>query len=137
VIDIMALVADESAADACIEPLKPLGYQRILFPHNPSFDVVNKRRFLRDGPEGEAPHHIHITCLGSDFWERHLLFRDHLRAHADTARQYEALKRSLIEKYGRDQATWGDYSDSKGPFIEDVIAQARAEKQRKAKEPSS
>jgi GrpB-like predicted nucleotidyltransferase (UPF0157 family) len=60
----------------------------------------------------------------SDFWRRHLLFRDYLRAHPEVARQYQELKEELAAKYGSDME---GYTDAKTSFIEPAVAKARVE----------
>jgi GrpB-like predicted nucleotidyltransferase (UPF0157 family) len=62
--------------------------------------------------------------VSSDFWERHLLFRDYLRTHEDTAMEYERLKRGLASHYRNERVA---YTDAKTEFIEGVVARARVE----------
>jgi GrpB-like predicted nucleotidyltransferase (UPF0157 family) len=50
----------------------------------------------------------------SDFWERHLLFRDYLRSHPETAQEYARLKKRLANEFGRDRE---GYTEAKTPFI--------------------
>jgi GrpB-like predicted nucleotidyltransferase (UPF0157 family) len=65
--------------------------------------------------------HIHVCQIGS-MWERdHLLFRDYLRAHAEAARVYEAVKRAAAETYRDDRIA---YTESKGPVIESILVKA-------------
>jgi GrpB-like predicted nucleotidyltransferase (UPF0157 family) len=52
-----------------------------------------------------------------------LLFRDHLRAHAAAARDYEALKRQLAEAYPNDRIA---YTKEKTSFVTRIIETARA-----------
>ena len=77
---------------------------------------------LRKGRAGARTHHLHMVEYGGDFWERHVLFRDYLRAHPEVARQYEELKRDLADRYGRDRE---GYTDAKTAFIKGVEAVAR------------
>ncbi len=59
--------------------------------------------------------------LGSEFWERHLLFRDYLRADRETMARYEALKRELAARFGSDRE---GYTDAKTDFIRSIEAAA-------------
>ncbi|HEV3416704.1 MAG TPA: GrpB family protein, partial [Pirellulales bacterium] len=59
--------------------------------------------------------------IGTDFWQRHLQFRDHLRAHPEIAKQYAALKRTLA---ARDWQDMNEYADAKTDFIRRVEADA-------------
>ena len=60
---------------------------------------------------------------GGGFWERHLLFRDHLRAHPETAGEYARLKYELAERYPRDVDA---YTLAKTAFVSAVVELARA-----------
>jgi GrpB-like predicted nucleotidyltransferase (UPF0157 family) len=72
---------------------------------------------------------LHLTEYQNDFWDDHLLFRDHLRRHPDAARDYEALKRGILAKMG-DEPDRLAYSNQKDGFILAAVAQARAEQRR-------
>lgn len=54
---------------------------------------VSGRIFLRTS--SPRPCHLNLALVGGEFWERHLLFRDHLRAHPEVAREYARLKHEL------------------------------------------
>ena len=69
--------------------------------------------------------HLHLVKCVSDHWKRHLLFRDFLRTHPDTARLYYTLKKELAARYGSNRV---GYTDAKTAFIESVIIQARQRK---------
>ena len=71
-------------------------------------------------PKFEA-YNLHIHPLGSARWERQLLFRDFLRAHADVADAYAALKRELASR----KLPLRTYAEAKTAFVEDVLARAR------------
>ena len=128
IIDMLAAFRDLDDYRKCIEPLRSLGYTYV-----PEFETAvtgdpGARYFHKapDGsPRGTAVYHLHTTALGSDFWERHLLFRDYLRSHPDTARDYAMLKRELATRHGRD---WDGYVESKTAFIRTIDETARRER---------
>ncbi len=60
----------------------------------------------------------------SDFWKKHLLFRDYLRTHPETAQKYYELKKKLAKKYTFDRDS---YTEAKTPFIESIVAKATTE----------
>jgi GrpB-like predicted nucleotidyltransferase (UPF0157 family) len=119
IIDIMVAVSRLADAQACIEPLQSLGYEYV-----PEYeDELPERRYFRKGPLEKQTHHLHMVELTSEFWERHLLFRDYLRTHPQEAQQYHKLKKELAAKFGSDTVA---YTDAKTPFIRSVEAKARA-----------
>ena len=66
--------------------------------------------------------------LSSDFWKRHLLFRDYLRTHPEAAQDYYELKKRLTRQYGSDRE---GYTEAKTSFIESVVAKAKAARAQK------
>lgn len=121
VIDITIAVRRLADAEECIELLQSAGYEYV-----PEFeDSMPERRYFRKGSPGARSHHIHMVELTSDFWERHLLFRDFLRAHPEVAEKYYDLKKGLATKYGEDRE---GYTEAKTTFIEGVVARARTSK---------
>jgi len=68
---------------------------------------------------------LHMTELGGSFWIDHLLFRNYLRSHSEAARQYEDLKRNLLERLGPDPDKQA-YNDGKGDFISTILEKAHS-----------
>ncbi len=96
----MAGVQHGKDADECVELLWDVGYG----------DVTNAEGdpdwyYCLGKSSRGVGYHLHLARFMSDFWERHLLFRDFLRSHPDVARQYEELKKGLAEKYGSDRVS--------------------------------
>ena len=73
--------------------------------------------FQRGGPVG---YNIHINDLVNDQFQRHVLFRDYLRAHPDAAREYERLKLELAAQSDDVNA----YADSKSEFVQGILRKA-------------
>ncbi|MEE9600306.1 MAG: GrpB family protein [Thermoplasmata archaeon] len=118
IIDILAAVHRLKDAESCIGPLEGLGYEYV-----PEYeDLIPERRYFHKGPQEARTHHLHMVEMTSDFWEKHLLFRDFLRTHAKVAQEYFELKRELAARYRTDRDA---YTDAKTSFIESVIARAR------------
>jgi len=116
IIDI--LVGLRSLADAtnCIAPLNGLGYEYV-----PEWEAeLPERRYFRRVRPRPRTHHIHMVETTSEFWQRQLRFRDHLRAHPEDARAYEALKRELAAKFdvGR------NYAAAKSAFVRTILDKA-------------
>jgi len=107
-----------SDARLCIEPLGSLGYV-----YQPEHEVtMPERRFFGKGePPREQHYHLHMVEKGGEFWRRHLAFRDYLRSHPETSRQYCELKKKLASECGSDRE---GYTEAKTQFIESVVARA-------------
>lgn len=123
IIDIMGGVRRIADATASIEKLEEIGYE--YAPEHE--DELPERRYFDKsaGPPGaQRTYHLHVVEVTSDFWQRHLLFRDYLRVHPDVASDYETLKRHLSSTYRSDRA---GYSDAKTSFIQKVEERARVQ----------
>jgi len=119
IIDIMVAVTRLGDATQCMEPLERIGYQYV--PENE--DSIPERRYFTKGPPGGRTHHLHMVELDGGFWDRHLLFRDYLRAHPQVAEEYHELKMKLADEYGSDRES---YTEAKSAFIRSVEARGRA-----------
>jgi GrpB-like predicted nucleotidyltransferase (UPF0157 family) len=106
VIDILVAVPQLGPAEEYIERLAPLSYQHRRARHDRA-----RLFFWKVAPR---THHIHIVAADSAEHRRHLRFRDDLRAHPATAREYVALKRTLAAHYGSDR---DGYARAKTEFI--------------------
>jgi GrpB-like predicted nucleotidyltransferase (UPF0157 family) len=121
IIDIMGAVRQLADAEECIGPLQRIGYEYV-----PEYnEIIPERRYFHKGPAEARTHHLHMVGLTSDFWERHLLFRDFLRTHPEEAQRYYELKKELAARFRSDRE---GYNDAKSSFIESVVAEAQAEK---------
>jgi GrpB-like predicted nucleotidyltransferase (UPF0157 family) len=117
VIDIMIGLADFAMADDLIPHIVGFKYEYLKFIET----EMPYRRFFRKFQGQERTHHIHMVGTGSEFWNRHLAFRNYLRTHDEAAAQYTALKRELAQREWDDM---NDYADAKTAFIRDIEARA-------------
>ena len=123
IIDIMAAVERLDDASQCIAPLADLGYHYI-----PEFEAeFPERRYFHRGAVEVHTHHLHMVERTSEFWRRHLLFRDYLRAHPDAAGEYAELKRRLASRH----VETDDYTLAKTDFITSIERKARALEERR------
>jgi len=117
IIDLLVTVADLDVARRTVEPLAQVGYTYV-----PDFEQETpNRRYFRKELDLAHGYHLHMYASDDDDVEQHLVFRDYLRANPATAKEYEELKRHLAATVVRAQ-----YTDSKAPFIQQVLAAARA-----------
>ena len=101
--------------DSIIEPLVAIGYT-----YNPDWEISMpmRRYFRRLTPDGAHTHHLHAVPYRGEFWTRHVVFRDYLRAHPEKARAYGDLKRRLARQHQGSV----DYTFAKTEFIRSVEA---------------
>jgi len=123
-IDVMPGLRSLDDALPCIAPLGALGYE-----YRPELESELPERRYFDKPAGSEwrglrKFHLHMVETSSDFWRRHILFRDYLREHPEVAREYESLKRELAARYGADRE---GYTGAKTAFITSIEERARAE----------
>lgn len=103
----------------------------------PRMEIAGYDYFLRPGFGNEGPRypwfigrdragrrisHIHVALIDDESqWER-VLFRDRLRLHPETAREYASLKRDLAARFADDREA---YTLAKTAFITRETAIAR------------
>lgn len=118
IIDILVAVPSiAEAREAAVRPMEALGYA--FWAENPKRD----RLFFVKGLPPSAPrrtHHVHMCELGGEMWQR-LVFRDVLRADAEEAARYAALKRELAVRFREDRE---GYTEAKAGYVEGVLAKA-------------
>ena len=118
VIDMMIGVSSLPEADAyCLAPIASLGYEYFKKYED---QMPYRRYFCKNQSENILEHHIHLVEKGGEFWERHLAFRDYLRANTETARDYEQLKRVLAPQF----TDRNEYAAAKTDFIKNIEAKA-------------
>lgn len=114
IVDILVVIADPSQEDRYLPVMLSAGYE--LRVREPDLD---QHRMFRT-PERDV--HIHIFPPSSGEIERHLLFRDFLRANPSACEQYARLKRDLSRREWKDM---NEYAQAKTKFIEETLRRAR------------
>jgi GrpB-like predicted nucleotidyltransferase (UPF0157 family) len=114
VIDVQISVVSFEPLDAYRIPIESLGF--VHRRDNPDLT----KRYFRERP-GERRTHIHVRSAGSWGEQTALLFRDYVRTHGEAAARYGELKVRLAERYRDDRHR---YTDEKGPFIWEIMADA-------------
>ena len=126
IIDIVVAVAELVDELKCITPLVEIGYDckgEFGIPERVFF------RKLTDTPlPGQVTngigrtHQVHMFQRDNIEVERHIAFRDYLRANPDARQAYEDLKRRLAAEHEDIEA----YADAKSEFVESVLRKAGA-----------
>lgn len=116
IIDIMVGLRSLNDARRSIPLLESIGYEYV--PKHET--VMPERRYFHKGATRYArTHHLHMVETSSEFWEKHMRFRDYLRTHEDTAQEYYELKKHLAARFRSDRES---YTNAKTSFIEAVLA---------------
>lgn len=113
IVDMCVVVADSSDEASYVPDLEAAGYRlRVREPDR------HEHRMLRTEARDV---HIHVFTVGSSEIERHLEFRDRLRANDEDRALYAATKRRLAEQ---DWPTMQHYADAKSLVIALISARA-------------
>ena len=112
IIDILVGVTDLHSSRTCFEPLAKLDY--LYAPYR----ADQMHWFCKPDPDRRT-HHLHVVPADSDRFREELAFRDHLRAHPETAAEYAALKRELATRFEHDREA---YTQAKGDFIRSILS---------------
>lgn len=115
IIDIDLSVADSADERSYLPLLEAAGYQLII--REPDWQ---QHRMLK-GPGTDI--NLHVWTLGSIEAQRHLLFRDWLRANADDRLRYSQLKKMLANQ---DFKYMSEYNDAKSALIHEIYDRAFA-----------
>jgi len=115
VIDVMAGVSQLSEVELRITELEAHGYEYVR-----KYEAqLPDRRYFRKPRVGSRAYHLHCVVTGSDFWVRHIAFRDYLRAHPESAAAYFELKKELAGRCAKEA-----YTEAKSPFIAGILDRA-------------
>jgi GrpB-like predicted nucleotidyltransferase (UPF0157 family) len=134
IVDIMPGLRSLDDAPPLIPLLEGIGYQYVPeFERPGAIDSgMPFRRYFRKDVDGERAFHMHMVATDSEFWRRHLLFRDWLRRHPADADAYAMVKRRIAAEYNAAATPASDinldYTDRKSAFIERIVARAEAER---------
>lgn len=114
IVDILLGVFNESELNSLIPLMQSAGYEYINnFEH-----IMPYRRFFKKA----GRFHIHSVSLTSEFWKRHIAFRDYLRTHENIRDEYYNLKKELAEKEWNET---NDYAIAKTEFIKGTETKAK------------
>ncbi len=113
IIDILVAVESFDPVEEYIRKLAPLGY------HHHSHDDDDERLFFWKGVP--RTHHLHVVEYATWEHQRHIIFRDYLRAHPDIAQWYEQIKQELSIAFKHNRPA---YTKGKTAFIKSIMTRA-------------
>ena len=114
IVDVLLVVADSADEQAYLPALADAGY--VLRIREPTW---YEHRLFK-GPDTDV--NLHVFSAGCPEIERHLVFRDWLRANEGDRELYARTKRQLAQ---RDWKYTQHYADAKTAVIGEIIARAR------------
>ena len=120
VIDILVGVTTLDAGAAAVPALEALGYE-----YRGENGIPGRLYFRKGSVQYRRTHHLHLVEPAHEQWLPMIAFRDYLRSHPDTARQYEALKRDLADQFHDNRKA---YTDGKADFVQAILEKAMPEK---------
>ena len=122
IVDIQVSVERLHPIETYAPRLAQLGYTHVPHPDDAFCPFFHR-------PAGwPHTHHVHVVQAGGHEERRTLAFRDYLREHGDTAREYADLKRRLAPRYSAGRfASQQAYADAKTAFVTQVTARALSE----------
>jgi|SRR4029077_12244359 GrpB-like predicted nucleotidyltransferase (UPF0157 family) len=116
IIDIDVVLKSELMLPTAIERLATLGYV-----HRGNLGIPEREAFF--APVNDPPHHLYVCPPCSAEFQRHIAFRDYLRAHPRDAKNYGDLKIALAERFREDRFA---YNAAKGEFVAELSSRAIA-----------
>ena len=125
-IDILLEVPESVDTKIVIEKLISIDYHFIHRPENPAPHMMFDKGYTINGFKGQA-YHIHLRYPGD--WDE-LYFRDYLKLHPETVREYGDLKLRLAAEFRNNREV---YTEKKTDFIKRITGLAR-EKTTRGKE---
>jgi GrpB-like predicted nucleotidyltransferase (UPF0157 family) len=115
VLDIDVVLRADADVGPAIERLRSVGYV-----HQGDKGIPGREAFL--WPDRAPRHHLYTVVAGNQAHRDHIDFRDYLRSHGDSAREYGELKARLAVEHRLDRI---GYTAAKAAFISRVLADAR------------
>jgi GrpB-like predicted nucleotidyltransferase (UPF0157 family) len=118
IVDLLPVVADLAALDAARPAVEALGYA-----WRGEFGLPGRRYCVLSDGAGTRLVQAHCYQADSPEIERHLAYRDYMRAHPDQAARYEAEKRRAAALHPNDSLA---YNGAKSDWIKAAEKRAAA-----------
>jgi GrpB-like predicted nucleotidyltransferase (UPF0157 family) len=114
VLDIDVIVRDQDGVQLAIERLSAIGYS-----YRGNLGIEGREAFR--AAVNEPAHNLYVCREDCDALRDHLMFRDYLSGHPETARAYADLKRALASQFPDDIDR---YAMSKTDFVTGILRAA-------------
>jgi GrpB-like predicted nucleotidyltransferase (UPF0157 family) len=125
IVDLTGIIETTDHLPEVIRALARIGYT-----HEGDLGIAGSEAFHRAGPDVPRDgsgriwmhHHLYICARDNCELQRHLVFRDYLRAHPEKAQAYAELKKQLAQQFHHDIDS---YIQGKSEFIETILANSQ------------
>ena len=119
VIDMQVGARSLDSTDEIVAALTAIGYAYV-----PELEqVFPARRYFFKMEGSRRTHQVHLVeRSNSEWWDRHIAFREWLRAHPEDRGAYGAMKRRLATTHRHDR---DGYTNAKSEFVGATVAKAR------------
>jgi GrpB-like predicted nucleotidyltransferase (UPF0157 family) len=111
------------------------GLEKIGYSHVGNQGIANREVFKRQETATPHPildaitHHLYVCPMDSAELERHLLFRDYLRAHESARIFYQNLKIETAEAAQQDRKRYAQLKEKNArDFIDGILEKAKKDK---------
>jgi GrpB-like predicted nucleotidyltransferase (UPF0157 family) len=111
IIDIDVLLKTTHDFPVVVQRLADIGYF-----HRGDLGIPEREAFLT--PPNDVPHHVYVCPPCSREFQRHVVFRDYLRAHPNVADVYGRLKKELAVQFPDNRSA---YVAGKSEFVAEVM----------------
>lgn len=111
IVDIDVLLKSSTDLPVVIRKLADVGYQ-----HRGDLGVSGREAFRTKSDD--VHHHLYVCPPGGREYERHIAFRNYLRAHVADANAYALLKRELASRFVNDREA---YNEAKSGFVQEIL----------------
>jgi GrpB-like predicted nucleotidyltransferase (UPF0157 family) len=116
IVDIIVGIESKQVADECQLILFDVGYQDVTKEDSSEW-------FYCLGKQLEGAYcHLHLVLEGGTHHLNHLLFRDYLKSHPESVKEYSDLKYKMATQFRNDRIA---YTNSKSAFIEKILLLAK------------
>lgn len=109
IIDIDAVIGDQSALGDVVSALEKIGYR-----YEGDLGIAGREAFKYEGEDPLPKHHLYVCPRDSAELKRHIAFRDYLLSHPGAAEEYGRIKEEGAALYPYDI---DKYIGFKAPFI--------------------
>ncbi len=113
ILDLLVVVPTLTGWEKYKSRLKKIGYTFRIDHRKDRGSIL-----FTKGPEHKRTHHLKLVTKRSSAFKNSVFFRDYLMSHPKVAREYEKLKKDLVEKFADKREL---YTQAKTDFVKKIL----------------